>query len=146
MKKPPSTITYKRYKCFVPKSGYKIFNQKNLFFNQIKSPAGDTLVAEELSVGRMTGGVGGVGPGWVDGVGRGRGGGGDLASDTTSVRGREGPALFSSHCRPPASYSVPLPGPEGFSSYSVGLLLLLVTGRWSSNRGDRIIRFSHIFK
>ena len=69
---------------------------------------GDTLAAEELSVGRMTGGaVGGVGPGrgvggldggrsegWVGGTGGAVGG-----SDTTSVREREGPALFSSHCR-----------------------------------------------
>ena len=59
---------------------------------------GDTLAAEELSVGRMTGG-------WL--------GGWRVGLETASHRhnlGREGdgPTLFSSRCRPPASYSVGL--------------------------------------
>ena len=62
------------------------------------SSPGDTLAAEELSVGRMTGG-------WL--------GGWRVGLETASHRhnlGREGdgPTLFSSRCRPPASYSVGL--------------------------------------
>ena len=53
---------YNRTKPIIPLS-----LKNNFLLNTSGKSPGDTLVAEELSVGRMTGGVGGVGPGWVDG-------------------------------------------------------------------------------